>query len=124
MEKIKKMIVSFGILFLISVIGEILHEVIPLPVPASVYGLLILFAALVLKWIKLDWVETGADILVTIMPLLFVPSVVKIVTLQELIMDNLIAILVVIVCSSIVVMVVTGKVAQKMIEKMEKKDAS
>ncbi|MBQ8518760.1 MAG: CidA/LrgA family protein [Agathobacter sp.] len=118
------MIVSFGILFLISVIGEILHEVIPLPVPASVYGLLILFAALVLKWIKLDWVETGADILVTIMPLLFVPSVVKIVTLQELIMDNLIAILVVIVCSSIVVMVVTGKVAQKMIEKMEKKDAS
>lgn len=124
MEKIKKMIVSFGLLFLISFIGEVLHTAIPLPVPASVYGLVILFVALVFHVIKLDWVETGADILVAIMPLLFVPSVVKIVTLQELIMDNLIAILIVIVCSSVVVMVVTGKVAQKMIEKTEKKDVS
>lgn len=124
MEKIKKMIVSFGILFLISIVGEILHAVIPLPVPASVYGLVILFMGLVSKIIKLDWVETSADILVAIMPLLFVPSVVKIATLQELIMENLIGILIVIVCSSIVVMVVTGKVAQKMIEKMEKKDVS
>lgn len=120
MSKVKKLVISFGVIFIISFIGEVLHELIPLPVPASVYGLVILFLSLVFKMIKLDQIETGADVLITVMPLLFVPSVVKIVTLQELIMNNLFEILVVIFISSIVVMVVTGKVAQKIIQKMEK----
>ena len=119
-NKLKKILISFGIIGLISLLGELLHDYIPLPVPASVYGLVLLFIALVVKVIKLDWIESGADILVAIMPLLFVPSVVKIVTLQEMIMGHLIEVLLVIACSSVVVMVVTGKVAQKMIERQEK----
>ena len=38
-------------------LGEILHVVLPLPVPASVYGLVLLLAALNFKLVKLDDVK-------------------------------------------------------------------
>lgn len=120
MEKIKQLICSFGIIFAISFVGDFLHNLIPLPIPGSVYGLIILFCALNFKVVKLEWVEKGADIFIKIMPLLFVPSVVKIVTLQDVILENLVPILLIIVLSTVVVMGVTGRVAQKMIEEKEK----
>ena len=122
MKRIKRWIVSFAILFAISLTGEILHAVIPLPIPASVYGVLLLFLALAGKVIPLEWVESGADFLILIMPLLFVPSVVKLVTLKSLIIENLIPLLLIIVISSIVVMVVTGRVSQWMMEREDDED--
>lgn len=117
MKRVKRLIVSFAILFVISFIGEILHAYIPLPVPASVYGVILLFMLLAGKVIPLDWVESGADVFIFIMPLLFVPSVVKLVTLKTLIMENLIPLLLIIIISSVVVMAVTGRVSQWMIER-------
>ena len=110
------------ILIGISILGEILHTYVPLPIPASVYGLVLLFVALVCKWIHLEWVETGADLLITIMPLLFVPAVVKLVSLKSLIIENLVPLLCIIAISSIVVMVVTGKVSQGIIERGDNRD--
>jgi len=122
MKRVKRFMVSFAIIFAISLIGELLHAYIPLPIPASVYGVLLLFLALAGKVIPLEWVESGADLLIFIMPLLFVPSVVKLVTLKSLILDNLIPLLLIIVISSVVVMVVTGKVSQWMIERKDDDD--
>ena len=122
MKRVKRFIVSFAIIFAISLIGELLHAYIPLPIPASVYGVLLLFLALAGKVIHLEWVESGADLLTFIMPLLFVPSVVKLVTLKSLILDNLIPLLLIIIISSVVVMVVTGKVSQWMIERKDDDD--
>ena len=122
MKRVKRFIVSFAIIFAISLIGELLHAYIPLPIPASVYGVLLLFLALAGKVIPLEWVESGADLLIFIMPLLFVPSVVKLVTLKSLILDNLIPLLLIIIISSVVVMVVTGKVSQWMIERKDDDD--
>ena len=119
MEKIKRIFESFIILFVISCIGELMHTYIDLPIPASVYGVIILFLSLWGKVILLEWVESGADMLIAIMPLLFVPSVVKLVTLKELIMDNLFTLLIIIATSSVVVMVVTGKVSQWMIKRKD-----
>lgn len=119
MKRVKRLIVSFAILFAISLIGETLHAYIPLPIPASVYGVLLLFLLLAGKVIPLEWVESGADLLIFIMPLLFVPSVVKLVTLKSLIIENLIPLLLIILISSIVVMVVTGKVSQWIIERKD-----
>ena len=107
------------ILIGISLIGELLHIYLPFPIPASVYGLVLLFIALVTKIIPLGWVESGADILISIMPLLFVPSVVKLVLLKSLILENILPLLTIIVMSSVVVMVVTGKVSQRLIERKD-----
>ena len=44
---------QFGIILLISLVGELLGMVIPLPVPASIYGLVLLFLALQLRLLRL-----------------------------------------------------------------------
>ena len=41
-----KYIRQFGIILLITFIGEIMHELIPIPVPAGIYGIVLLFTAL------------------------------------------------------------------------------
>ena len=69
-----KYVQQFSIILLISVIGEILKTFLPLPVPASVYGLVIMLVALLTGILKLDQVKGAADFLVEIMPVMFVPA--------------------------------------------------
>ena len=44
-----KFLKQFTIILIVSFIGEILNHLIPLPVPASIYGLVIMFACLKFK---------------------------------------------------------------------------
>ena len=52
-----KYVRQFLIILLISLLGELLHHWIPLPVPASIYGIVILFLALEWKIIPLPAVR-------------------------------------------------------------------
>ena len=70
LERIKELFWIFGF----SLAGELAHHLLPLPVPASIYGLLGLLAALKAGWLHPAKVERTADFLVEIMPLLFVPA--------------------------------------------------
>lgn len=45
----------------ISFAGEILNKLLPLPVPASVYGMVLLLVCLCTKVIKLDQIQETAD---------------------------------------------------------------
>ena len=54
--------------------GEICHAVLPLPIPASIYGLLLLLAALRFGIVKLEQVKEVGLFLTGIFPLLFVPA--------------------------------------------------
>ncbi|WP_028043473.1 CidA/LrgA family protein [Candidatus Stoquefichus massiliensis] len=113
-----KYIHQFLIIMFISLIGELL-SLLPLPVPASVYGLLILLVCLFTGLIKLKDIEDVADWLILIMPVLFVPAAVSLMNVGDEMLGDLLVIGVVLIVSTIVVMVVTGKVAQYMIERKE-----
>ena len=65
---------QFLIILLFSFLGEGLKALLPLPVPASIYGLVLLFAALELGIIKLSAVEDAGKFLIEIMPVMFVPA--------------------------------------------------
>ena len=65
---------QFLLILLISFIGELLHEVLPLPVPASVYGFAILFIGLLSGVIKLAHVKDTGKLLIEIMPVMFIPA--------------------------------------------------
>ena len=71
-----KYIRQFTIFVAACFIGEIFHRVIPLPIPGSIYGLVLMFLALEFKIMPLDKVEEVSNYLLEIMPLLFVPSTV------------------------------------------------
>lgn len=104
--------VFFFILFsmLINAVTEALH----LPVPGSIVGIVVLFALLHFKVIKLEWVDLGAKWLLAEMLLFFIPPVVGIVEYKELMLENGLRISLVIVLSILCVMVITGLIAEKL----------
>ncbi|MFQ9511506.1 MAG: CidA/LrgA family protein [Lachnospiraceae bacterium] len=114
-----KVLFQFLVIILFSFIGEVLSAILPLPVPASVYGLLLLFLCLCTNVIKLEQIETAADFFIQIMPTLFIASTVSLITILGDIADSLIGIVFITVISTLVVMVTTGHVAQFMIQKKE-----
>ena len=106
-----KYVQQFSIILLISVIGELLKTFLPLPVPASVYGLVIMLVALLTGILKLDQVKGAADFLVEIMPVMFVRAGAGLIT------PICVPVLIMTFISTVVVMVVTGKVTQGVIRK-------
>ena len=110
-----KHVQQFSIILLISVIGELLKTFLPLPVPASVYGLIIMLVALLTGILKLDQVKGAADFLVEIMPVMFVPAGVGLIKAWSTLKPICVPVLIMTFISTVIVMVVTGKVTQGVI---------
>lgn len=94
-------------------LGAALKEVIPLPIPASMFGLILLFLALYLKIIKLEWVEKGAKWLMAELLLFFVPSAVGIVNYDDILSLQGAEIVLMIGISTVIVLGMTALVAEK-----------
>lgn len=107
-----KYLSQFGIILIISLLGEALHALLPLPVPASVYGLVLLFVALLTGVIKLRQVEKAADIMIELMPLFFVPPGVSLITSWADISGLIVPFIITVAVSTVAVMGVTGRVTQ------------
>ena len=115
-----KYVRQFLIILVISFIGELLRYYIPLKIPASIYGLVLLFAALELRIIKLVSIRETSRFLIEIMPLMFVPAGVGLLSSWGVLKPVCVPIMVIVLISTIIVMAVSGKVTQGVI-RMEKK---
>ncbi|MGM9802680.1 MAG: CidA/LrgA family protein [Muribaculaceae bacterium] len=100
------------IIVAISLIGELLHHFISLPIPASIYGIVLLFAALQLGWIKVRQIREVSTWLIAIMPALFIPSAVGLISSWDIIKAHLLQYTVITVVSTLVVMGIAGLVTQ------------
>lgn len=116
MNYIFQLVIIFGISF----VGELLNAIIPLPVPASVYGLIILFLLLCAKIVKLEHVETVAEYLMAIMPLFFIEPTVGIINSYGLVKGNILALFIACFLSFVAVVAVTGLVSQSIIRRKRK----
>jgi holin-like protein len=99
----------------ISFLGEGLKALIPFPIPASVYGLVLMFSALTLGIVKPHQVRDAAKFLIEIMPLLFIPAAVGLLNAWDELKPFLLPVGVITVVSTVVVMAVTGRVTQAVI---------
>ncbi len=115
-----KFLKQLSIIITISFIAEVLEAVIPLPVAASMYGLILMLLCLVTKVIPLEKVEGAADFLVEIMPILFVPPTVSILTGLDALKQMLVPMCVISAVSTILVMGITGRTAQRILRSEEK----
>ncbi len=113
---------QFGIIAGVSFVGELLYALLPFPIPASVYGLVLMVILLMTKVVKLDMVEETADFLISMMGIFFVPSSVGLMNSFDVMKGSVVQLLVMCVVSTIVVMIVTGTVAQLVIKFREKKE--
>lgn len=114
---------QFGIIAGVSFAGELLYALLPFPIPASVYGLVLMVILLMTKIVKLDMVEETADFMISMMGIFFVPSSVGLMNSFDVMKGSVVQLLAMCVVSTIVVMVVTGSVAQLVIKFKEKKEA-
>lgn len=111
MKYVKQLSIILGISFL----AELLEILIPLPVAASVYGLVIMLIGLITGLIPLEKVETAADFLVDAMSIMFVPATVGIMASVDALKEMLLPICVITFVSTVLIMIVTGRVSQRII---------
>ena len=118
-----KYLKQFGIILIFSFIGELLNHILPLPVPASIYGIILMFACLKLGLISLSEIEETGRFLIEIMPLMFIPAAVGLLEAWDIIQSVWIQYLIVTAFSTIFVMAVAGKTTQYMIRSSASKKA-
>lgn len=104
-----KYITQFVIILTITLLGEILHKFIPLPIPAGIYGLLLMLVCLKTKIIKLEQVKSTGNFLLEIMPIMFVPAAVGLINVWSDIANIVLPIIIIIALTTLLVMVATGK---------------
>ena len=109
------------IILLVSFWGELLKYVIPLPVPASIYGLVILFILLETGILKLDAVKETSVFLIEIMPLMFIPAGVGLMESWGDLNSMLLEVVVIILVSTVLVMGVSGKVTELVLKRSANK---
>ena len=108
---------QFCIILLVSALGEGLHILLPLPVPASVYGLVLMLGALASGILKLEQVEEAADFLVEIMPVMFIPAGVGLLESWPQLAPIGVPVSVITLVSTVIVMLISGKITQFVIHK-------
>lgn len=106
---------QLGVILFFSFLGELLHVLIPLPVPASVYGLLLLLLALCTGIVKLEHVRETAGFLIEIMPVMFIPAAVGLLEAWPALQPVWVPVLFITAVSTVLVMAATGRAAQRLL---------
>ena len=120
-----KYLTQFLRILAFTLAGELLQRLVPLPIPASVYGLVLLFGALNTGLVKLEQVKDAGGFLISILPILFVSPAVGILDNWEAIRGALIPILALTLLSTVLTFGIAGRATQAMVGKEGKpNDAS
>lgn len=108
---------QFAVILTMTFFGEVLHLLLPLPVPASIYGMVLMLVSLMTGIVKLEQVRETGTFLIEIMPIMFIPAGVGLLDSWSSLRPILLPVFVVTAVSTIVVMGVSGKVTQFVIRK-------
>lgn len=112
-----KYLTQFCIILFVSFLGEILHAAAPLPIPASVYGLVLMLLALCTGAVKLRQIKDTAIFLIEIMPVMFLPAAAKLLDAWADVRSVWFPLTVISLATTGIVMAVTGRVTQFMIRR-------
>lgn len=104
-------LLGFSVILLSLFLGNLITAIAGLPIPGAVFGMLILLLLLMSGIIKLDLVEKPAALLIALMPLMFVPGGVNLMNLVSEFVPYLLPLLLILVSTTLLVIIVTGKTA-------------
>ena len=104
-----------------TLLGEALSRLIPFPIPAAIYGIVLMLIALGTGILKTSQVKDASDFLISIMPVLYVPACVRILEYWGVISKNITAIITISVVSTFLVFGVSALVTQRFVKGKEDK---
>lgn len=112
MKNVSLIIIHVIILYAFNLIGTWIKDLFNLSVPGSVVGLLLLFILLMSNIVKVEWVEAGAQFLISNLVFFFIPATVGVMNYFGLFKGKGILLVVVVLISTILVMGTSGFVSQ------------
>lgn len=104
----------------ITFTAEIIKNILPFPIPTSIYGLIILFMLLKTGILKLEQVEGAGNFLLEWMPILLVPASVSFLTVLDTIQGMLFPVFIMGFIGTMLVMFISGRVSQWVIDRRKK----
>ena len=107
-----KYLYQAGIIFLFTFLGETLARLIPFPIPAAIWGLLLMFLALCSGLLKTEHIRECSRFLVLLLPALFVAPTVNLMEQAKALLGNLPQVLLIMVVSTFLTFLVAGRVTQ------------
>ena len=117
-----KLVRQFAIILAISLAGEALSFFLPLPVPAGIYGILLLLLLLTTGVLKIHQIKAVSSFLIEIMPVMFIPAAAGLMQSYHLLAPSLGAYAVIIASSTVAVMAVSGRVTQYVIQRKDREE--
>jgi len=117
-----KLLKQFMIILAVALAAEVLSALIPLPIPASIYGVVLMLALLISGALRVDQVKTVSSFLIEIMPVMFVPAAAGLMQSYHLLAPSIGAYAVITVVSTVAVMAVSGRVTQRIIQRKRAKE--
>ena len=108
---------QFLIILGFTLLGEVLQRIVPLPIPASVYGIVFLFLSLCFGLVKLEQVKEAGGFLTSILPVLFVSPAVGILENWGLIKTALVPMVILVLASTALTFGIAGRIAQAIMKK-------
>lgn len=105
-------LIQVGVLMLTMLVGTVLKELIPVPVPATIYGMILLFILLKAKVIKVHDIEPISSRLLAVLAFLFVPAGVGMINEFNSLKGHIVVVFLAIFLSNFITLFVTGHVVQ------------
>lgn len=112
-----KYLKQFCLIMVFSFLGELCRALIPFPIPASIYGMALLFGALALKIVKPTQVKESGSFLVSCLPVLFVAPAVGLMEYWADLKDALLPLAVIVVVTTVLTFGVSGAVTQWLMDR-------
>ena len=119
-----KYLKQFLIILAVSLLGEICKALLPLPIPASIYGMVFMFTFLLTGIVKLSQVRETGKFLIEIMPVMFIPAGVGLMSSWNVLQPVLFPVSVITVITIFTVMGATGLVSQGIIRRNKKSESA
>ena len=112
-----KYLKQFTLIIFFSFLGEFCRYLIPYPIPGSIYGMVLMFTALSLKIVKIENIRDCGYFLTSCLPILFVAPVVNLMDCWDQIKANWLAMVLIVVVSTLVTFGISGIVTQWVINR-------
>ncbi|MCP3027196.1 CidA/LrgA family protein [Halobacillus sp. A5] len=110
--KLLKIIIQIAVLYGIYFLGEGIRSLLNIPIPGSIIGLLLLFTALSLRIIPVEWIENGARFILVYLPLFFIPATVGVINYPDFLSWTGVLLAGIVSLSTLATMTAAGMVSQ------------
>jgi holin-like protein len=121
-DAVMKYVKQIVIILAFTALGELLSAIIPFPIPAAIYGIVLMLIALSTGILKAEKVKDVSQFLISIMPVLFVAPAVRILEYWGIIAPDVVAIVIISVVSTFLVFAVSALVVNALMKKKEEKN--